>query len=260
MTKFVFKTVIVAVVVVFQVITLVQSQCYDDETGYFPDDQQCDKYIECKDGKLVNVSLCADGLVFVQNAKISNRGICQLPFHADCGERTKLQEPQPSLHCPRLNGYFKHETECAKFWQCVNGKPFLNECPHSLAFNEVNGNCDWSLDCTSSSKKAQPDGVNDDFQCPADPTEADFGGYPEPRYPANDCKQFYICLLDPSGKRSARLNSCAYGLVFNNETKNCDVPEKVPQCSKDYNAETDEDPEEYHRRQKALRLKAQATN
>lgn len=38
-------------------ISLVSAQCYDDETGFFPDDTQCDKYIECNNGKLVNVSL-----------------------------------------------------------------------------------------------------------------------------------------------------------------------------------------------------------
>lgn len=126
------------------------------------------------------------------------------------------------------NGYFKHETDCSKFWQCVNGKAFLNECPHSLAFNEENGNCDWSLTCKTSSKHAQPDGVNDSFSCPEEPSEVDFGNYPEPRYPASDCKQFYICLLDPAGKRSPRLNSCSYGLVFNPETKNCESYENVP--------------------------------
>lgn len=235
-------------------VALIRAQCYDDETGYFPDDQQCDKYIHCVNGKLANVSLCADGLVFVQQGKISNRAICQLPFHTDCGERSKLQDPQPTNHCPRLNGYFKHETDCSKFWQCVNGKPFLNECPHSLAFNDVNGNCDWSSTCITSSKHAQPDGVNDDFVCPQEPSEVDFGNYPEPRYPANDCKQFYICLLDPSGKRSARLNSCSYGLVFNDQTKNCESYEKVPQC-KNYDAERDEDREEFHKRQKAASLK-----
>jgi len=239
---------------------LIYGQCYDEETGYFPDDQQCDKYIECKDGKLVNVSLCADGLVFVQQSKISNRAICQLPFHTDCGERAKLQEPQPTNHCPRLNGYFKHETDCSKFWQCVNGKAFLNECPHSLAFNDKNGNCDWSSTCITSSKSAQPDGVNDQFVCPQDPSETDFGNYPEPRYPANDCKQFYICLLDPSGKRSARLNSCSYGFVFSDLSKNCDLVEKVPECKDTYNAERDEDREEHHKRQKqsAAVLKPQA--
>jgi hypothetical protein len=90
-----------ALVMLLHVITPAHGQCYEEETGFFPDDQQCDKYIECKDGKLVNVTLCADGLVFMPNAKVSNRGICQLPFHADCGERTKLQEPRPTLHCPR---------------------------------------------------------------------------------------------------------------------------------------------------------------
>ena len=66
----------------FILISLVSAQCYDEETGFFPDDSQCDKYIECTNGKLVNVSICEDGLVFVQQSKFGNRAICQLPFHA----------------------------------------------------------------------------------------------------------------------------------------------------------------------------------
>lgn len=240
-------------------ISLVHAQCYDDETGFFPDDSQCDKYIECNNGKLVNVSLCDDGLVFVQQSKLATRAICQLPFHVDCGNRNKLQEPQPSNHCPRKNGYFKHETDCFRFWQCVNGKAFLNECPHSLAFNEINGNCDWSSTCLTSSKTSQPDGLNNEFVCPQEPQDTDFGNYPEPRYPHNtDCKTFYICLLDPSGKRSARLNACSYGLVFNAVTKNCEEPSKVPECAKTYNEDLDEDPEERSRH--LAKLKQQRPN
>lgn len=122
-----------------------------------------------------------------------------------------------------------------------------------MAFNEENGNCDWSNTCLTSSKTSQPDGLNNEFICPQEPKDEDFGNYPgnwlkicllfflnwwtlftsslhiEPRYAhSTDCKTFYICLLDPSGKRSGRLNSCSYGLVFNNVSKNCEEPSKVP--------------------------------
>jgi len=246
---------IIQCVLISNLLNLINCQCYDDETGFFPDDAFCDKYIECNNGKLVNVTFCADGLIFVQQSKLSNRAICQLPFNADCGSRTKLQEPQPSKNCPRQNGYFKHESDCNKFYQCVNGKSFLNECPSSLAFNEENGNCDWSNTCVST-PKAHPDGLNNDFVCPSEPEEKDFGNYPEPRYAhSTDCKKFYICLVDPSGKRSARLNACSYGLVYSEQTKNCETPDKVPECAKTYNEELDETPEDLARN-KAAKLKA----
>lgn len=79
------------------------------------------------------------------------------------------------------------------------------------------------------------------------------------RYPhPTDCKTFYICLLDPSGKRSARLNACSYGLVFNNLTKNCEEPSKVPECEKTYREDLDEDPEERSRH--LAKLKQQRPN
>lgn len=55
--KFLIFTLIQCILVSFVCVQSVQSQCYDDESGFFPDDTQCDKYIECNNGKLVNVSL-----------------------------------------------------------------------------------------------------------------------------------------------------------------------------------------------------------
>lgn len=55
------------------------------------------------------------------------------------------EEPQPSLHCPRKNGYFAHEEPhiCDKFYYCVDGKFNMISCPDGLVYNENTGICTW---------------------------------------------------------------------------------------------------------------------
>jgi len=55
------------------------------------------------------------------------------------------EEPQPSLHCPRKNGYFAHEEPhtCDKFYYCVDGKFNMISCPDGLVYNEKTGICTW---------------------------------------------------------------------------------------------------------------------
>jgi Chitin binding Peritrophin-A domain. len=55
------------------------------------------------------------------------------------------EEPQPSLHCPRKNGYFSHEDAkiCDKFYYCVDGKFNMISCPDGLVYNEKTGICTW---------------------------------------------------------------------------------------------------------------------
>lgn len=55
------------------------------------------------------------------------------------------EEPQPSEHCPRKNGYFAHEQKniCDKFYYCVDGKFNMIICPNGLVYNENAGICSW---------------------------------------------------------------------------------------------------------------------
>ena len=63
-------------------------QC-PEPNGYFPDAEQCDKYYDCRDGKM-NEKLCPDGLVF--NDFSPQQEKCDLPFGLDCSKRPKLRE------------------------------------------------------------------------------------------------------------------------------------------------------------------------
>lgn len=38
---------------------------------------------------------------------------------------------------------FAHETSCTRYWQCWNGTATLQQCPHSLLYNEQLHSCDW---------------------------------------------------------------------------------------------------------------------
>lgn len=55
------------------------------------------------------------------------------------------EDPIPTLHCPRLNGYFSHEDpkECGIFYFCVDGKFNMITCPDGLVYNERTGICTW---------------------------------------------------------------------------------------------------------------------
>jgi len=58
---------------------------------------------------------------------------------------TFTETPQPTTHCPRMNGYFAHENPkiCDKFYFCVDGKFNMITCPTGLVYNEKTGTCSW---------------------------------------------------------------------------------------------------------------------
>lgn len=66
----------------------VVDQC-PEPNGYFPDAEQCDKYYDCRDGKVVE-KVCPDGLVF--NDFSPQHEKCDLPFGIDCANRPKLRK------------------------------------------------------------------------------------------------------------------------------------------------------------------------
>lgn len=50
-----------------------------------------------------------------------------------------IEEPRPTLNCPRLNGYFAHKGVCDKFYYCVDGMFNMITCPGGLVFNPRTG-------------------------------------------------------------------------------------------------------------------------
>ncbi|KAK6641187.1 hypothetical protein RUM44_012896 [Polyplax serrata] len=191
-----------------------------EPNGYFADAYQCDKYYECRDGAITE-KLCPDGMVF--NDYSSQHEKCDLPFGIDCSQRPELQKPQPTLHCPRLNGYFAHEDAgtCDKFYYCVDGKFNMITCPSGLVYNEKTGICSWP---DEAKKKGCSSQDVFQFSCPkVNETVAQT----HPRYAdPEDCQFFYVCINGEVPRR----NGCKRGQVFNEEKRVCDWPRNVPEC------------------------------
>jgi len=49
----------------------------------------------------------------------------------------------------RADGFYSHQSDCAKFFQCVGGVSYVKSCPAGLHFNPKMNYCDWpaNVDC-----------------------------------------------------------------------------------------------------------------
>lgn len=195
--------------------------------GFFGHPLQCDKYYECKNGT-AEMNLCSDGLAF--NEKNSPNLRCDSLRDVDCKSRPELQEPQPTRNCPRRFGLFAHETDCTKFWNCVDGTDTEIQCPPGLAYNEELGTCDWADLVESSCKSEELLG----FKCPEatahDLLDGVYTTYPHP----TNCQLHFTCIKGTDGLRRPRLLSCNEGLVFDQSSTACKRPEDVPGCEEFY--------------------------
>ncbi|EDW88732.1 protein obstructor-E [Drosophila yakuba] len=192
-----------------------------EPNGFYPDSKQCDKYYACLDG-VPTERLCADGMVFNDYSPIEEK--CDLPYNIDCMKRSNLQTPQPSLHCPRKNGYFGHEKPgiCDKFYFCVDGQFNMITCPAGLVFNPKTGICGWPDQVGVTGCKSED---VFDFECPKVNESI---AVTHPRYAdPNDCQFFYVCVNGDLPRR----NGCKLGQVFDEEKETCDWARKVPDCA-----------------------------
>ncbi|XP_060526256.1 protein obstructor-E-like [Cylas formicarius] len=199
---------------------LTSDEC-PEPNGYFADAEQCDKYYECRDGQITE-KLCPDGMVF--NDFSTEYEKCDLPFNIDCSQRSKLQQPQPTEHCPRKNGYFAHEERnvCDKFYYCVDGKFNMITCPNGLVYNENAGICSWP---DEAKRKGCTSEEVFQFDCPKVDESV---GATHPRYAdPEDCQYFYVCINGNTPRR----NGCKLGQVFDDEVKKCDWAKNVPECA-----------------------------
>jgi len=193
------------------------SVCRPTGDRYFVSDtEQCDRFHMCdEEGNLAAEFLCQDGLVYEPISKQ-----CGLPFKIDCigTGRTKLQEPQPTGNCKRLNGKWPVPDTCNQYIDCTSGVERLVTCQNHLVFDDATGDCE------------HPDAANRlgceaellyDFTCP----EGVAGG----RFAAkSDCRAFFTCAIYTN--YHPRLGGCPVNTVFNPESQSCDDPENVPSC------------------------------
>ena len=50
--------------------------------------------------------------------------------------------------CADPNGFYPHQTDCQKYYQCIRGFPNLKSCSSGLLWNESVKNCDWAVNVT----------------------------------------------------------------------------------------------------------------
>ncbi|XP_018021775.1 protein obstructor-E [Hyalella azteca] len=203
--------------------------CPESE-GVYEDATFCDAYWVCKNGAATE-KFCEDGLVF-DPKKAGHADPCDTPHVVHCGTRQELQEPTfPNEFCPRKYGTFEHPDPkvCNVYYQCVNGVHTEVTCATGLYFNSTQGSCNWPAisqrtGCVDKPKMSS-DGA---FSCPGG-THLDANGIavPHPSFPnADDCSKFYVCLNGETPQEA----SCDKGLVFDERSMICALPETVPEC------------------------------
>jgi len=192
-----------------------------EDFGFYSHVKSCDKYWACDNGT-ATLKLCGNGLAFDDSdAKREN---CAYPFSVDCGDRSDLEPPISTPHCPRLYGIFADPSNCRIFYSCWNGEASKYECPPGLAYDSDQRVCVWAdhVDRCDQSE------ISDGFVCP-DLTETDQPGHYTRHAHPTDCRKFYVCI-----ESVARPYGCSLGTVFNVESLQCDDPENVPGCEKYY--------------------------
>lgn len=205
-----------------------------ERDGFFEDSVQCDKYYDCYDG-VAEEKLCPDGLIF--DPFSNKREPCDHYFNVDCGDRRNLQEPKGNSDlCPRLNGFFAHPNPsvCHLFYVCVDGIAEEYTCSSGLWFDDFKGICNWPE--VTGREECKPESyaleTSSGFLCDKKADSFD----PHPKVAdSNDCAKFFVCLNGVF----PREQGCELGLVFNDNTQQCDAPENVPEC-KDYYAFLDD--------------------
>lgn len=158
----------------------------------------------------------------------------ELPFKAALSETPR----GTSDFCPRKNGIFSHPDEsiCNIFFTCVDGEYIEAKCTAGLLFNEESGTCVWPENAGRDNCQENKKTLKDGFVCPTDSRKNDHSGqvvaHPHYIHPT-DCQKFYVCLngLEPRELR------CDDGEVFDDETKRCDSPSRVPGCEDWYSTD-----------------------
>ncbi|XP_058838640.1 protein obstructor-E-like [Topomyia yanbarensis] len=183
------------------------NRCFGRPDGTFINDfTACDTYFVCTRQTPV-LGRCPQGFYFNEAAQKCDHPwnvICLLCVGDNGGDEPDETEPTNDLP---VNYPIDHE--CRMYTACADDEGFLRECAPDLMFNPATGQCDLeeNVDCEQS---VCPSNVN-----PSVPTFV-----PDLR----DCARYYICFNRTATGDSQR---CAGDLLFNPETRMCDLPENV---------------------------------
>ncbi|XP_022245745.1 uncharacterized protein LOC106462710 isoform X2 [Limulus polyphemus] len=114
--------------------------------GQFPHSTACEKFYDCWD-EVVLERDCPLGLLFDQDNRI-----CNEPEKVDCGNRTEPKiDYEGSGKCPKPYGLFP-TIDCSGFYYCINGEPFVHNCPDDLLFDDQRKRCEFPKSVVCSGK------------------------------------------------------------------------------------------------------------
>ncbi|XP_055942880.1 protein obstructor-E-like [Argiope bruennichi] len=125
--------------------------------------------------------------------------------------------------CRTENGFFPHEDYCDYYYECVDGVPYMQECPNGLAFSGSGrglvDKCDYphKVGCPGPENKrimGQP-------AKGSTPCNYLFGIFPHEK----SCTRYWVCW---NGTGSVQM--CPFSLLYNEQEHACDWPEKVSGC------------------------------
>ncbi|XP_067010182.2 uncharacterized protein [Anabrus simplex] len=209
-----------------------------EDSGTFPVDDHCDLYIRCANGQPL-VKRCPGNLHF--NALFKQ---CDTPQRSLC-----------ELKCPYPTGVFPIPGKCDKFYRCENYTAYPHSCSEGLHFNARTHICDWPAsarcevtclseegyapiqgDCTAyvscfrgrpalktcpfgkhfnviAKRCDLPKNANCVPKC-----QVDYNLFPLPGH----CDSYLHC-----EDGMPHVDSCPPGLLFNDVTGMCDMPENV---------------------------------
>merc|ERR1711970_1592791 len=216
--------------------------CPDEFVGYYPHLISCDKYWHCEEG-IAELKTCGNGLGFLDTDDTFSLEQCaELPL-VECGERTEIEPPISTRHCPRLYGTYADDEDCGIFWVCMDGKANRYECPPGLAYDKESRGCRWAdqvAECSAAVVTVDEEGG--EFQCPRQTAAGIFTKHAHPA----DCRQYFLCIGGVP-----REYGCPLGTVFNVGSGTgidgeCSDPEEVPECA-DYYGDLEFNPRELSR-------------
>lgn len=170
------------------------TRCANRPDGVFINDfTACDAFYTCLRGEAFP-GVCPIGFVFNEELQL-----CDHPWNVKC------------LICPESDSFeatFEPiDGECTYYSVCVQGIGELRECAQGLQFDPVEKTCDLAENVNCEIPLC-PNNVNPNVPI----------SVPNP----SDCSRYYICFMGEASERE-----CAPTLLFNPETRLCDLEENV---------------------------------
>nr|XP_012142983.1 PREDICTED: zonadhesin-like [Megachile rotundata] len=196
-----------AVIAVLAATAYAYSECPPTGIHNIPHEKDCGLYYECKDGSKTEKE-CLGGLSFDPV-----NGICGWPPRSECVTYVDPTDEQ----CPPAGSdqakRIPHECSCHKYYECINGKKFLQHCRNGTEFDYIREVCDIAARAECYCDENEVLMVQDNV-CPAEGIT---------RVPHEyDCNLYYNC---QNGLKY--LGKCLDGHYYNDVIKACDLPENV---------------------------------